>query len=133
MGVPGSAEQSLRDGDPAGALDRLQAQVRANPADFKLRIFLFQLLCVRGEWERALNQLDVAASLDPSGLDLVQTYGDAVRGEAIRADDFKGKRSPMVFGVPEPWLGLLVESLMVAGCGDHARSEELRARAFDEA
>ena len=133
MGVPGSAEQSLRDGDPAGALDRLQAQVRANPADFKLRIFLFQLLCVRGEWERALNQLDVAASLDPSGLDLVQTYGDAVRGEAIRADVFKGKRSPMVFGVPEPWLGLLVESLMVAGCGDHARSEELRARAFDEA
>ena len=59
-----AAEQSLRDGDPAAALRLLQEQVRAQPANAKLRTFLFQLLSVHGQWERATAQLDVAASLD---------------------------------------------------------------------
>ncbi|MBS1173150.1 MAG: impE, partial [Proteobacteria bacterium] len=56
-----SAEDHLRAGDPAAALKLLQDQVRARPGDAKLRVFLFQLLCVLGQWERALNQLDTAA------------------------------------------------------------------------
>ena len=54
-----AAEQSLKGGDPAAALAHLQEQVRAKPADARLRIFLFQLLCVTGQWDRALNQLSV--------------------------------------------------------------------------
>jgi len=50
-----AAEQALKSGDPHGALARLQEDVRARPADAKLRNFLFQLLCVVGQWERALN------------------------------------------------------------------------------
>jgi type VI secretion system protein ImpE len=133
MEVAGSAEQILRNGDPAGALDCLQAEVRSAPADPRLRVFLFQLLCVLGQWERALNQLKVAASLDPGVLAMAQTYGDAVRCEAIRADVFDGKRSPMVFGEPEQWLALLIESLLLAGRGERAQSAELRTRAFEEA
>ena len=91
MQVAGSAEQILRNGDPAGALDCLQAEVRSAPADPRLRVFLFQLLCVLGQWERALNQLKVAAGLDPGVLAMAQTYGDAVRCEAIRAEVFDGQ------------------------------------------
>jgi type VI secretion system protein ImpE len=133
FGAPGGAEASLRNGDPASALEQLQAQVRAAPADARLRVFLFQLLCVLGQWERALNQLKVAASLDPGALAMAQMYGEAVRCEGIRADVFGGKRSPMVFGEPEQWLALLIESLLVAGRGQLRQSEELRARAFEEA
>jgi len=79
-----TAEQCLREGDPAAALARLQEEVRARPSDAKLRVFLFQLLCVTGQWERALNQLAVASELDASTLPMVQTYGEAVRCEAIR-------------------------------------------------
>ena len=61
-----SAEQSLHNGDPAGALAQLQEVVPARPSDSKLRIFLFQLLALTGQWERALNQLNVAAELDPA-------------------------------------------------------------------
>jgi type VI secretion system protein ImpE len=111
----------------------LQEQVRAKPADPKLRIFLFQLLCVVGQWERALNQLTVASSLDPAALAMAQTYGDAVRCEAIRDDVFGGKKSPMIFGQPEQWLALLIESLLLAGQGEHDRSQQLRAKAFEEA
>jgi type VI secretion system protein ImpE len=133
VGLAEAAEQTLRDGDPAGALAQLQEQVRARPADPKLRVFLFQLLCVLGQWERALNQLKVASDLDPGALAMAQAYGEAVRCETIRADVFRGQRSPMVFGQPEQWLALLIESLLRAGQGDLAQSQELRARAFEEA
>ena len=133
MSLANVAEQSLKGGDPAAALAQLQEQVRAKPSDFKLRIFLFQLLCVLGQWERALNQLNVATNLDPSAIGMSQMYGDAIRCEAIRADVFDGKKSPMIFGQPDQWLALLIESLLVAGRGEPERSNDLRARAFDEA
>ena len=133
MGTADAAALSLKNGDPAAALKLLQEQVRANPGDAKLRIFLFQLLCVRGEWERALNQLKVATELDAGALAMAQMYGEAVRCEAIRRDVFEGRKAPMVFGEPEQWLALLIESLLVAGRGETNRSVELRARAFEEA
>jgi len=74
-----AAELSLRNGDPAAALAQLQEQVKVQPANAKLRIFLFQLLCVLGQWERALNQLKVASGLDPAALAMAQMYGEAVR------------------------------------------------------
>jgi type VI secretion system protein ImpE len=132
MGVADAAEQSLKAGDPAGALAQLQEQVRARPADPKLRVFLFQLLCVLGQWERALTQLKVASELDAGTLAMVQTYSEAVRCEAIRRDVFSGRKSPMVFGEPEPWLAFLIESLLSASASA-SRSDELRRRAFDEA
>src|SRR5262245_22524683 len=133
MSVVNVAEQTLKSGDPVAALAQLQEQVRAKPADPKLRIFLFQLLCVLGKWDRALNQLDVASGLDPEAIAMQKTYGDAVRCEAVRNDVFDGKKSPMIFGQPDQWLALLIESLLVSGRGEASRSEELRARAFEEA
>ena len=128
-----AAEESLKAGDPAGALIYLQEQVRAQPADPKLRVFLFQLLCVLGQWERALNQLSVASSLDPSVLAMAQMYGDAVKCEPIRRQVFEGKKSPMVLGQPEQWLALLIESLLLAGQGNRTQSSELRSQAFEDA
>src|SRR5262249_45939099 len=133
MSLANVAEQSLKGGDPLAALAQLQEQVRAKPADFKLRIFLFQLLCVLGQWERALNQLNVASNLDPSAIGMAQMYGDAIRCEAIRADVFDGKKSPMIFGEPDQGLALLLESRLVAGRGEPQRSHEPRARAFEDA
>jgi len=133
MTVGSEAEATLKAGDPSAALQQLQEAVRAHPADARLRIFLFQLLCVLGQWERALNQLKVASGLDASAIPMAQTYGEAVRCEAIRRQVFAGKTSPMIFGEPEQWLALLIESLLVDGRGNGAQSESLRLRAFDEA
>ena len=128
-----AAEDELKNGDPAAALQRLQDQVRAHPEDAKLRVFLFQLLCVLGNWERALNQLEVATNLDAGALAMGQMYGAAVRCEAVRRDVFEGRRSPMIFGEPDQWLALLIESLLTAGKGDPAGAERLRLQAFAEA
>ena len=131
MSLAAVAEQSLKNGDPVGALAQLTQQVRSAPADPKLRVFLFQLLCVLGQWDRALNQLNVASGLDAGILAMAQTYGDAVRCEAIRDDVFDGKKSPMIFGQPDQWLALLIESLLAAGHGEQDRSLQLRATAFE--
>ena len=131
--VKGAAEETLRAGDPHAALQQLQEDVRARPADARLRIFLFQLLCVLGQWERALNQLKVATSLDAGALAMAQMYGEAVRCEAMRQAVFDGRKSPMVLGEPEQWLALLIESLLLTGRGALEESERMRQRAFDEA
>jgi type VI secretion system protein ImpE len=133
MTLSDAAEQNLKNGDPVAALARLQEDVRARPSDGKLRVFLFQLLCVLGQWERALNQLKVASELDPLALPMAQMYGDAVRCEAIRTAVFDGSKSPMVLGEPEQWLALLIESRLRAGAGEAAQADELRLRAFAEA
>jgi type VI secretion system protein ImpE len=133
MTLSEAAERSLKEGDPASALARLQEDVRARPSDAKLRVFLFQLLCVLGQWERALNQLRVASELEPLALPMAQMYGEAVRCEAIRAAVFAGQKSPMILGEPDQWLALLIESRLRAGQGETSQAEELRLRAFEEA
>jgi protein involved in temperature-dependent protein secretion len=73
MSNPSAAELALKDGDVTRALKLLTEQVRAKPQDAKLRVFMFQLLCVLGQWDRALNQLNVSLELDGSTLPMVQT------------------------------------------------------------
>ena len=118
---------------PDQALQALQNEVRAQPAEFKLRVFLAQLLCVLGQWERALNQLSVAAGLDALAVPMQQVYGDAIRCEGLRRAVFAGERTPMVFGEPDAWLACLLESMLRAGRGEDAAAESLRQQAFDEA
>lgn len=128
-----SADQALRDGNLDEALAELQQQVRAKPADSKLRVFLFQLLTVQGQWDRALTQLNVSGELDAGTLAMVQTYREALRCEALRQEIFAGKRSPMFFGEPEQWMALLTESLRLAVNGEGEQADKLRAEAFDAA
>lgn len=121
-------------GRPLGeTLAELQARVRQSPGDAKLRTFLFQLLAVLGQWDRALAQLGVAGELDPSALAMVQTYRAALEAEALRAEVFAGRRSPVVFGEPEPWVALVIEALKLTGEGKHAKAAGLRAEAFEQA
>lgn len=128
-----AAEQALSNGDVDEALGFLQAGVRARPGDAALRVFLFQLLAVLGQWERALTQLNVAADLDAAVLAMAQMYRETLRCELLRAEVFAGRRSPVIFGQPKNWLALLIESLLTAGQGNADGAESLRQRAFDEA
>ena len=127
------AEQTLRDGKADQALTELQQEIRRNPADPKLRIFLFQLLAIQGQWERALVQLNTAAELDPGALAMAQMYREALRCEALRTEVFAGKRSPLIFGQPPAWIGLLVEALRLTTQGQHAAAEQLREQALEAA
>lgn len=127
------AETTLRDGDPTTALKHLIAAVKTKPADARMRIFMAQLLCVLGQWERAHTQLNVAADLLPAAIPMREMVGHALRCELLRAEVFAGKRAPMVFGHPDQWLAMLIESLLQSGQGNQALADDLAARAFEAA
>ena len=133
MSNPVAAEQALKEGDAQRALKLLTEQVRAHPQDAKLRVFLFQLMCVLGQWERALNQLTVASELDASTLAMVQTYREAIQCERLRDEVFRGKKVPLLFGEPETWVALLIEALLREGQGAADDARKLRDQAFEQA
>jgi type VI secretion system protein ImpE len=128
-----SAEELLRNGDPAGALEALQARVRQAPQDPKLRIFLFQLLCLLGDWKRAITQLKVCGELDPLAVPMAQTYREAIICEVYREKVFAGEKDPLVFGEPEEWVALIIEAQKLLAGGRPAEAASLRQRAFDAA
>ncbi len=124
------AQQSLGEGGLDETLTQLQDQVRKDPANASHRIFLFQLLAVLGDWNRAATQLKVAGELDAGTLAMVQTYREALRCEVLRADIFAGRNTPLVFGQPEKWVALMIEALRPSAEGDHAGAQSLREEAF---
>jgi type VI secretion system protein ImpE len=127
------AQQLISEGQLGAALGALQDSVRKDASNPKYRTFLFQLLCVLGQWNRALTQLNVAAELDAGALPMAQTYREAIQCEALRAEIFAGKRAPLVFGEPQPWLVLLLEALKLDAGADFDNAANARAQAFDDA
>jgi type VI secretion system protein ImpE len=127
------AEELLREGHPEAALTALQARVRAEPADGQLRVFLFQLLCVEGEWERARAQLKALGDLDAGTFPLVHVYGSAITCELLRREVFAGARTPLVLGEPSPWVALLLQALTLEAQGRRGEARTLRADALEQA
>jgi type VI secretion system protein ImpE len=131
--MPTRAEELFRSGDLDGCAKELQNEVRQKPADAKLRVFLSQLLMVTGQWDRAVTQLSVVAEMDSQALPMAHAYRSAIQCELLRREVFAGKRSPLVFGDPEPWIAPLLQALTLDGEGHHAKAAELRAQALEAA
>jgi type VI secretion system protein ImpE len=128
-----SAEEKLRAGDLSACLMDLQAQVRRDPAEPKSRIFLAQLFMVLGDWDRALTQLNVVGEMDASAIPMTRAYATAIQCERLRASVLKGERSPLIFGDPDPWLALVVQSLAAVAADRAEQADEIRAAAFEAA
>jgi type VI secretion system protein ImpE len=125
------AQDYLKEGNLEQTLSAVKQAVREDPAKAENRTFLFQLLAVTGDWERALNQLNVAGELDSAALPMVQMYREALACEALREKVFVGERAPLVFGDPEQWIAMILESVRLAGQGRFEEAAELRGRAYE--
>lgn len=128
-----TAENLIREGKPLEALAEVEKAVRKAPTDPKLRIFLFQLLAVLGQWDRAVTQLNVIGDLDASALLMVTVYREVIAAEAVRNSVFAGKKTPMLLGEPEPWLGWLVESTKLLAANKTDEALRLHDAAFEAA
>lgn len=128
-----SADELVKLGQVDEALAALKEEVKKKPADARLRVFLFQLLVVNGDWERAMTQLNVAADLDPVNLLMAQVCRAALQAEAFRREVYAGERSAVVFGEPEEWMGWLVQANALFGKGKFEAAAELRDKAFEAA
>jgi type VI secretion system protein ImpE len=127
------AEQLLREGRLDDALAQLKEQVRDEPAKSELRMFLFQLLSLVGDWDRALTQLNVAAEMDGEKFLIAEICRPALNSEALRTAIFRGERSPLVFGEPDEWVSWVIQANQMLAQGQHAAALELRDRAFEAA
>lgn len=128
-----TAESLIKEARVEESLAALEAQVRSAPADFKLRVFLFQVLAVLGRWERASGQLEVAAKMNPDANLMAQVCRQAILGEGYRNDVFSGKRTPLLLGEPEPWVQKMIAALSLDGQGQVEGAASLRAEAMEEA
>ncbi len=128
-----SALEALKRGDLDQALADLQQEIRKQPANAKLRVFLFQLLSVRGDWSRALTQLNVLRDMDAEAIPMVQACQELLHCEALRGQAFAGTKTPLLFGQPEPWMALLLEALKLEAQGQSKEAHRLRNEAFEQA
>ena len=128
-----TAEEHLRAGRLSDCLQTLQQSIRGNASDPKLRVFLFQLLCVMGQWERALNQLQVLASLGPETMMMARVFEPVLQCEMFRAKVFAGQHTPIIFGEPEEWMGHVIQANEMTAKGQFSAAQELRDKAFETA
>lgn len=128
-----NAKEHVQAGRLDEALATLQSEVRSKPSDPGLRTFLFQLLCVMGQWDRALTQLKVLVDLNSETMMLARIFEPIVQCERFRAEVFSGKRTPIIFGEPMEWVGWLIQASELVGQGKFNAAQELRDKAFDAA
>lgn len=123
----------LREGDLDGARSALVEVVRARPGDDKARMFLFQLLCVTGEWDKARKQLQALVQVAGNAQMLAVTYNQAIDAECARADVFAGKADMPVLVGMGGWVEGVARALTLQSRGRHAEAEAVREEAFAEA
>ncbi|MDR3567329.1 MAG: type VI secretion system accessory protein TagJ [Syntrophobacteraceae bacterium] len=127
------AEQLVREGKFPEALEELKEYVRKEPDNSGYRTFLFQLLALVGDWQRALNQLNVLGDLEAALWPMVHIYKEAIQCEYLRKEVFAGRRQPVLLGEPPGWIALLLESMRLMGEGRFEAAVSLRNQAFEQA
>jgi len=128
-----ASRELFRAGKLRECLAALQGEVRGSPADAKLRTFLAQLLMLTGDWDRAVNQLQVAGELDSSALPMKHAYSAAIQCERLRTAVFAGERLPLILGDPPDWMAPLLQALATLAQGRPDQAAALREQALEGA
>lgn len=127
-----NADDLLRSGDLDGARSVLIEGVRRNPGDVETRLFLFQLLAVRGEWDKAAMHLGTLAQVSPEAAMLAMVYGQAIAAERERAAIFAGTSRASIHG-EFPWAEGLADALQHEALGRDQDALAARNAAFAQA
>ena len=102
------AKSLVESGDLKGAIEAALAFVKSNPTDYPARIFLFELACFAGDWDRAGRQLDVIGHQDTTAMVGSLIYRQCIEAEKKRADFFaKGSKPEFLATPPDYVYGLL--------------------------
>ena len=110
-----------------------KSKIRSQPGNAKLRVFLFQLLCIEGDWEKAVSQLQVAAQIDTAAHAMARAYREIIRCERLRENVLAGKTTPLILGEPPSWIGLMADALKHSANGEHEAAYTLREQALKQA
>ncbi len=127
------ADARWREGDIDGARAALVARVKAAPADVPTRMFLFQLMALAGDWDKARLQLETLARLSPASQMLAVAYGQAIDAERQRAAAMAGEVEVPVLARVGDWINDLAAALGHAARGEADAAAARREAALDAA
>src|SRR5262245_30269452 len=89
-----NAKELFQAGRLAEAIQSLTAEVRSNPTDSRRRSFLFEMLSLSGEFDRAAKHLDVLAQASPAAEIGALLYKSAIAAERQRQALFSKGQPP---------------------------------------
>lgn len=90
-----NAMELFQSGKLQAAIQALGDEVRSAPLDAKRRIFLFELLCFAGDYDRAEKHLDVIAAASQAANVGALLYRSAIHAERTRQKMFEDSSFPM--------------------------------------
>jgi type VI secretion system protein ImpE len=128
-----TAQDYLKRAQPEQALAALQETVDRQATKVPERVLLFEILCILGQWERAMTQLRILAKLDKSCDLLARVFLPVLGIEPFRAAVFEGKAQPLIFGEPPEWVALLVQSNQMLAEAHPETARDLMAKAMTNA
>lgn len=104
------AKKLLESGDLTGAIAAVLAFVRDNPTNIPARIFLFELSCFSGDWDRAEKQLDVIGHQDANAMIGSMIYRQNFKAERDRSRFFSEGLQPGILAPPPPYVSDLIQA-----------------------
>lgn len=106
-------------GNLSEAINATLNHVRTKPTDITARIFLFELSCFSGDWERAEKQLDVIGQQDANAMIGSLMYKQNLKAERDRLSVFNEGLIPECLMLPPKY----VEDLIISAT--HIRENKL--------
>src|SRR5262245_5399459 len=88
------AKLQLDKGDLRASIESAINLVKTNPTDEAARIFLFELSCFAGDWERAERQLEVIGHQDVNAMIGSKIYQGNFEAERLRMKYFSDGQKP---------------------------------------
>jgi type VI secretion system protein ImpE len=127
-----TAKELLAQGELTAAISQLINEVKARPTDTSARIFLFELLCFAGEWERAERQLDVIGTQSAQTELGVMAYRNCLKAERERRKLWAEGGEPHFMADPPAYVDLHLSAIHQAREGKFAEARALLDQAEEQ-
>lgn len=124
-----SPKELFDQGKLKAAIDALNAEIKANPADTKRRAFLGELLCFAGEVDRADRTFDIISQQNAEAAVPIAWVRHLVRAELSRREVWRDGRVPEFIGDPPVWMKKALQSIALRRSGDIAGAAKAIAEA----
>jgi type VI secretion system protein ImpE len=118
-----TAKELLEKGKLSEAIAQVTQEVKTRPADVAPRIFLFELLCFAGDFDRAEKQLDVIGHQSEEMRIGSIIYREVLAAERARRAVFAQDATPSFLTAPPDYAAPYLEAVKQrrSGAGDKAR------------
>ena len=113
-----TAKELYEAGKLQEAIEAVQSEVKSQPSAMRSRIFLFELLCFAGEYDRAERQLDVIGHQSAKTELAVQVYKNNLNAERDRLRLFSDGLEPHFLTEPPVYVDQLLSAITRRRTGD---------------